>query len=126
MPDVTEIEKIQKANEEHARKYPEHAKLLTDHARHTAAREFYDFLIHDKDLHFGKHHTHDDTCTVPGKDGWPSTLGCGLSSNYLNAVHIPPEDLLAEFLGIDRNKLEDEKRAMLEELAAANSKGGAG
>ena len=113
---------------EHARKYPEHNKLLTHAVERTTAQGFYDFLTQDKALHFGTHHNHTEDCESEDdhdkKMGWGATRHCGLSGTYLNSVHIPPEDLMAEFLEIDRNKLEDEKRAMLNELQEANARRG--
>lgn len=112
---------VSHSGEEFAKRFPEHTKLKAHAERRDVAQEFYDFLLNDKGLHFGKYHQHTDDCYGPDDPGgWGKPLQCGLSKTYLNSVHIPPEDLLAEFLGIDRNKLEEEKRAMLEDLRKAN------
>ena len=41
---------------------------------------------------------------------------------WLTPANANIEDLLLEFLGIDKKKLEEERRAMLEEMANAHSK----
>jgi nucleoside-specific outer membrane channel protein Tsx len=43
----------------------------------------------------------------------------GNENDYLGFVHINPQQLLAEFFGIDLDKIESERRAILEELRSA-------
>jgi hypothetical protein len=44
---------------------------------------------------------------------------CGCRENELVPIHYDVQKLLAEFFGIDLDKLEQEKRTMLDELRKA-------
>jgi hypothetical protein len=73
--------------------YPEHEKLEKIVAESQICGEFLDWLRGKRGLEL-----------------------CGLSKDesFFYPVSIPTSKLLAEFFGIDRNKLEAEKRTMLE------------
>lgn len=79
--------------------YPEHEKLKKVQTESQTIGEFIDWLRSDKELELGKWQTssHDDGDTF-------------------QPVHVSTEKLLAEFFEIDLEKLEAEKRAMLEAL----------
>lgn len=79
--------------------YPEHEKLHAVVEESQACGEFYDWLQ-------SKGYTLCESDERNPERFWP--------------VHRPITDLLAERFGIDQEKLEDEKRAMLDELRALN------
>lgn len=100
-----------------APKYPQHEKARALEDRRALAAELWDFIHEDKKLHLGQYHTHGDECYEGGdRDG---ELLCGLSSHYLNCASIPPEEFIAEFLGIDLKAFRAEKDAMVREVQAA-------
>jgi len=72
--------------------------------------EFLDWLRVEKDLAICRHAHYEDASEM---DGW---VPAGVST----------ETLLAEFFGIDLNKVEQEKRAILERLRAKQEGGHAG
>lgn len=81
-------------------KYPEHEKLNKIADKSQVIGEFLEYLQDEKRY-----------------------LLCELvcETKYY-PVHVSIQDLLADFFGIDQKKLEKEKREMLEEIRAANSK----
>lgn len=61
-------------------------------------------------------------CTDPIHED--SFATCGTCEG--TSVHTPwvnPEQIMADFFGIDRNKIEDERRAILERIRAQNPEG---
>lgn len=65
-------------------------------------QEFIDWLREEKDYVLGEYQT------------WE-----GYSEQQFVPVYIQPEQLMADFFGIDRNKIEDERRALLDALREA-------
>lgn len=106
--------------------YPEHAKLRQIAPQSQACGEFIDWLRGEKQIHLCSAHYHSDECYAPETDGSkssPSPLGargpiCGMLNGQQIVAAINIIDLLAEHFGIDQRKLDDEKRAMLEECRA--------
>jgi hypothetical protein len=82
-------------------KYPENAKLGRVAGKTQAIGEFVDWLEAEKGIHLAVWAS--DTRMVPA--------GASI------------QNLLAEWAGIDQNKLEDERRAMLAAVRAANERG---
>ena len=82
--------------------YPEHDKLEAVVEQSQAIGEFLDVFLPSKNIHFGR----------------PSAFEGG----GLNPIHINIQELLAEFFGIDRDKLEMEKEAMLDEIRRLNDR----
>ena len=80
--------------------YPEHDKLEAVVERSQAIGEFLDVFLPSKNIHFGR----------------PSAFEGG----GLNPIHINIQELLAEFFDIDRDKLEKEKEAILDEIRRLN------
>lgn len=78
-------------------KYPEHEKLAEVKDRSQAVGEFVDWLAQTKKIH----------------------LAVWMNETEMTYAREPITDLLAEFFEIDQKKLEDEKRAMLDEMRAA-------
>lgn len=86
-------------------KYPEHQKLQAIKDKSQAIGEFLDWLFSEKDLRLAQ------WMKVPGEDE---------DSEEDELVQFWPnrEELLAGYFEIDLKKLEQEKRAMLEEFRA--------
>jgi len=114
-------------------KYPEHEKLSKIKDESQSIGEFMEWLEGEKEMHLGTYHKHDERCINPewhddvnkGKDPifseeeWVDKFMCGCQENELVPIHYDVQKLLAEFFGIDLDKLEKEKRAMLDELQKA-------
>jgi hypothetical protein len=81
-------------------KYPEHEKLEKIKDFSQSCGEFLDWLQNEKEVFL----------SVYFESGWQRDEG------FLYRSGSTVQDLLAEFFNIDREKLEDEKMAMLEEL----------
>lgn len=95
--------------------YPEHDKLAKVKDKSQTCGQFLDWLESDGRI-LCKYHKHTDDC---GVDRWGHP-DCGYSEESLVPIHTSIEDLLAEFFQIDRKKLEQEKRQMLNEIRRAN------
>jgi len=92
----------------------EHDKLRLVADKSQACGELLDWLVSSfrKGLTLAKYHRHDDRCDQDGE------RRCGLRQDELIPVPFSIKSLLAEFFGIDESKLEDEKRAILADIAA--------
>lgn len=92
-------------------KYPEHEKLHKVKDESQAIGEFLDrFTYRGQGVVLASYHTHGEHCTEKGRKV------CGFRQDELYPILGNINSLLAEHFGIDLNKLDDEKRAMLEEL----------
>lgn len=91
--------------------YPEHEKLRAIQDQSQSCGEFMDWLI-EQGVVLAKYHFHTDECHTESSRR-PS---CGMSAEMLYPVHTSTESLLAKFFDIDLNKIELEKRAMLESI----------
>ena len=85
-------------------KYTEHDKLDKVKKESQSCGEFLEWLQNEKELVLSQYSQYSDT------------------DETLYPIHVNIQDLLAEFFGIDLNKLEEEKRHMLETLRKANEK----
>jgi hypothetical protein len=98
--------------------YPEHEKMKAVHEESQAIGEFIEWLGWKKEIRFAKwikeSVTHED---IWGKNP-PKTTEI---DNFIQ-IELPIEQTLAEFFNIDLTKIKQEKRAMLDELRAANSR----
>lgn len=91
--------------------YPEHDKLSAIKDFSQKIGEFLEWLKYEKRLTLCRvHEEHDSSCYNEEDD-----LDCGLREGDYFPVYVRDTDLLAEFFDIDQNRLENEKRAMLEE-----------
>lgn len=79
-----------------------------------AIGEFLEWLGDEKDICMAQRHQHTDGCLDEDLE-----VGCGYEDDELIYVHIGIEKLLAEYFSIDLDKVEQEKRAMLEEIRAS-------
>ena len=77
--------------------------------------EFLDWLSDTKGLRVCKLHEHDDTC-YGDNSRYPE---CQMENDTYYPAHHSTEKLLAEFFNIDMNKVEDERRKILEQLRAS-------
>ena len=105
--------------------YPEHEKLKAVHDQSQAIGEFMEWLG-GKGLSLGAYHKHTEGCKNPdwhkgvneGKqwidEDWVTQYRCGAQTDQFVYVGMDIEAKLAEFFEIDRDKLEQEKRAMLQ------------
>ena len=92
--------------------YPEHEKLRAVSEKSQACGEFLDWLLGEKHYTLGKYHEHTDDCW--DNDG---ELTCRTSTEFMFPAPVPRiSKLLAEFFEISEDKLEAEKRAMLDEV----------
>lgn len=110
--------------------YPEHARLEAVSDESQTCGDFLSWLRQEKDVQLGRPHVHDDdTCYEPhdcddprhdcdifGECQRTRSRVCGFDSNQFEPYRYNLQDLLAEFFGIDRERLEAEKRAMLDDL----------
>jgi hypothetical protein len=78
--------------------------------------EFIEWLRSEKGAVIATHHEHSDECY----DG--EYTNCGLRKDELCIMHFSTEKLLAEFFGIDLDKVERERRALLEYLSQKGGK----
>lgn len=105
-----------------AQVYPEHEHLRRVHAQSQACGEFIAFLDEDKKIGLCVQHHHSDECYQVDDDHrgnrWAT---CGMAEDAWYRTSISITDLLAEHFGVDLKKLEEEKRAMLEELRRAQA-----
>lgn len=85
------------------RGYPEHAKLHAAKDRRAMAQVFYDWLHEERELCICEY--------VKGRAAGNEWVPSGYYPISTN-----PTNLLGEFLDVDPNKLEEEKRRMLKEL----------
>jgi hypothetical protein len=84
--------------------------------------QFLEWLLGEKGYSIVTYHKHGPDCA-----GWDEDRGryhpsgedrCGASENELMPVHINIQQLLAEYFGIDLDKVENERRAILERIQA--------
>ena len=92
--------------------YPEHEKLEKVKDKSQACGEFLEWLTGAQGYTLGEYHEHVEECTQVGYKV------CGMSSDVLYPAPTVTRKLLAEFFEIDEDKLDKEKRAMLDELRA--------
>lgn len=81
-------------------------KMLAVKEKSQAIGEFIVWLREEKGILLAEYHTHDESC-----DGGNA---CGIYSDQPVPWRHNMERLLAEFFGIDLEKVEEEKQAMLE------------
>jgi hypothetical protein len=102
-------------------RYPECEKLRAAAAESQKIGQFLDWLFGEKECVLAKwvNHEHDDECYDNGRRRAPT---CGLEDNNDNLVvqRMGTEKLLAEYFGINMDVVEQERRAILEELRRAN------
>jgi hypothetical protein len=91
---------------------PECDRLLAVREKSQVIGEFLDWL-REKGWVIATGHAHDDTCYIDGK------RFCGAVEGDLVRVLFNTEKLLAEFFGIDLEKVERERRALLQGCRSA-------
>ena len=72
---------------------------------------FLDWMQQEKEFLFTRYHVHSEQCE--DEDG---SYECGFYKDALEIVHVQPEKLLAEFFQIDLDKVENERRALLDAI----------
>ena len=87
--------------------YPEHEKLKAIQKESQAIGSFLEWLLSSKNIRFVQLVVED-----PDES----------DHEVLVQINLPINDTLAEYFEIDQNKLEQEKRQMLDELRKMNSK----
>ena len=98
---------------------PEHDKLAKVKAASQKCGEFLEWLKERYTL--ADSHTHNRGCTG-AKYASHGALHCGLQQHELIPAQAVTTKLLAEFFEIDEAALENEKRAMLDEIRTAQEK----
>ena len=97
--------------------YPEHDKLSAIKDKSQAIGEFVDWLHSEKDIHFGRAHSHSDSgCEREYDKSGFRFWNCGMEEGQYDPDRSNITKLLAEFFEIDLEKIEREKRRMLERL----------
>jgi hypothetical protein len=93
---------------------PECDKLVAVAPQSQKIGEFLEWLQSEKEIVFGRHHEHLESCYDE-----EDYRDCGLRQDELTPARPSVESLLAEFFDIDRNRVEEERRGLLEELRTA-------
>jgi hypothetical protein len=96
-------------------RFPEHVKLGLVHERSQACGEFLEWLLGEKGYHLGEYHKHTDACWPEGESHTDRRRICGTADSLLYPVSASVRRLLAEFFKIDEERLEAEKRTILDE-----------
>jgi len=97
-----------------AQKYPEHEKLLKVQAKSQPIGEFLEWLRTEQGVKLCKWGKLHESQRYHG-------LRYGLTEAYYE-IERTTEQWLAEYFGVDLAKIAEEKRAMLEEMRAANKR----
>lgn len=100
--------------------YPEHTKLKKLKTKSDICGAFIDWLRDEKGYVFAIRHKHTEICysTIDSRMRVCETM----EGNLEHPAYEGPEKLLAQFFEIDLEKLEQEKRALLEVQRALNKK----
>jgi len=86
--------------------YPEHQKLYPISNKSQAIGEFVDWLAQEKKILLGE---------------WGTCLDEFCQEDSMHPVNTNIRDLLAEYFGIDQDKIEEEKQLMLKTIREANT-----
>lgn len=97
--------------------YPEHDKLRAVKDRSQIIGDFLSWLQEEQSVVLAKTHRHNANCVEEGD------RVCGVESNQLVPEFRSIPKWLAQYFDIDEAKLEEEKRAMLDELRSGASTG---
>lgn len=103
-------------------KTPELNKLTAISEKSNAIGDFVSVFLREKGVVLGQVHKHSEKCS-----GWLESQtkrrpekwldeNCGVRDGEIIPFHYNMEKLLAEFYDIDLNRVEDERRAVLEAL----------
>lgn len=98
-------------------KYPEHEKLTKIKDESQTIGEFLEWFQHEKKVTACVKHKHDDSCY--SKSGYSC---CSFRVDEYAPFPFLTEVLLAEYFKIDLNKIEKEKRQMLDKIKKVNNK----
>ncbi len=91
-------------------KYPEHAKLTARNHETEIIHEFLEWLSYEKRTHLARH--------------FKDVPGLGRSGGDFSMILLGQQTrdaFMAEYIGVDTKVIEQEKRAMLDELRALNA-----
>lgn len=100
-----------------ASRYPEHAKLESVKEKSQTIGEFLDWLQTEQAVVLTREHQHSEFCYEDGD------CVCGAQRGDLTPVISPIPQWLARYFSIDEEKLESEKRQMLDALRSGASTG---
>ncbi len=96
--------------------YPEHEKLHAIKEKSQACGDFLEWLLGPRRYHIGEYHVHTDACWDEGESQTERRRTCGTPTGVLYPTSINVRKLLAEFFEISEEKIETEKRAILDVL----------
>jgi len=102
--------------------YPECEKLAIHRLYSEKIEEFVEWLRENK-IYLAKYHVHTQYC-FEGDDELLGNLECDADENELMQHTIPIRQLIATFFNIDLNRVEEERREMLEKIREENAKRG--
>jgi hypothetical protein len=97
--------------------YPEHDKLHNVQSKSQAIGDFLTWLLDDQKALIAESHEHSEGCYDCGKQI------CETSKGQLVPMFISVKAWLAQYFDVDEQKLEEEKRLMLDELRSKASTG---
>jgi hypothetical protein len=101
-------------------KYPEHEKLHAVKDKSQAIGEFIDWLREEHNVHLGRSHSHEDSgCERETDKSGFRFWNCGMQTDQYEHERRNVVSFMAEFFDIDLDKIEMEKRAMLDSLRKA-------
>lgn len=95
--------------------YPEHKKLEKVKDLSQSCGEFLDWLLSSRGYTLGQYHIHGAECYEHDLKE-RNCLVCKTNTEFLFPAPHATRRLLAEFFEVDENKLEDEKRRMLDAM----------
>lgn len=109
---------IKPIHPEHER-YPECEKVRRIQNKTQICGEFLDWLREHEKIVLATTHHHSDECKGEENDFKPE---CDLYDGELIPIYLSVENLVARFFGIDLDKVESEKQAILAEIRAKDER----
>jgi hypothetical protein len=98
-------------------KYPELVKVERIKDKSQPVGEFLEWLTTERGIILAKYHEHSKDCHMGGEDEDEDIVyTCGYEQSDLQHCYIGIEKLLAEFFNIDLDKVEKERRQLLEDV----------
>lgn len=97
-------------------KYPECDKLerVSDESQNIG--EFIDWLHNEKGYCIANTHAHQEGCFARPEFDDDDDAECGYKEDELQPIHLTIEKLLAEYFDVDMDKVEKERRKIIEDL----------
>lgn len=104
------------------KEYPELEKVEQIRERSEPAGAFLDWLVNERGIILAQYHKHTDGCKFEEDEDEPPVWDCGYDEDQLQPCYIGIEKLLAEYFHIDLDKVEKERRQLLEDVRKRGEK----